>query len=342
MATMTAGLPKFMGMGLEAMKAARAGLPQDAGLDIDPTTGQIVDMVTRRPVTTDMPTYMARAAGMKSAAEEGGRTPFINQQAAFKGGVEMGVNRDRINQEAAHDLVPVVGDDGLLHNITRQQAVQAAAAGKPVVTNFAPNPYREAQIKEQTQAQTDATDAAKQQAAVQGLGAALAQFPAHGKLGPMALNVFKTLDSVGLASPELQQQVANGELANMDANAVVAAIAKAASAGRVPLGIYNQVRQTKPGIESNQPGMMLEALNQDFQRAQDLAEFKSTYYADPKNSTKLDADVQFNKTHPIAMYQSRVQPLQVPSNPANRQVGYTYVNNQGVRAVWTGQGWSTQ
>lgn len=322
------------------MNAARYGIPEGSGLDTLPS-GKIGEITTGQPVT-DIQKYVARGKGLSSSAE-----------AWAKVAPELRTAGGKANIEAAHDLKEVTDRNGNKTLVPRADIINRTGrfapggdlAGVSPTTGFADNPYRAPQIKEQEEAQKAGNDASIQQNAVDQLGAAIDKFGKTGPFAEKALNVLQALDNVGLLDKDMHDKLGAGALSQMNSQTIVAAVAKAASAGRVPLGIYNQIAKTKPGILVSNPKLQLEALHQDFQRAKDLASFTTEYYADHKNATKLDAQTAFEKSHPMAQYQSYVMPLTAPTK--NGQVdksalksGYAYRMRDGATAVFDGTGFA--
>lgn len=281
--------------------------------------------------------YAAQGAGGIASAQAKAQVGPTNAEAAFKGNIDEAVHAANVGVDTANQSVSVAGADGKMHSVLRGQL----PAGTAPVTGYDDNPYRAPQIKEIQDAQTAGSEAATQQNTVQVLGQALAKAPMTGPGAPTLVSAMQYADSLGLLGPEAKTALSNASLAKMSSVEVAGVLAKAISGGRTPLGIFNQIAAAKPGLITSEPGLMVGAINQDLQRVQDKAQFTTQYYAQNSNATKLDAQSAFDRQYPIAMYQSRVLPTPAPA-PSARQVGYTYTNPAGAKAVWTGAGWSAQ
>lgn len=319
---------------LQMMTQARVGLP--AGTDVD-GAGRVVDAVTRQPVGLNTQQYAAQGAGMVSRAQADAGVPaaetIADNTAKQQRQTDAFAARFRFSNK------PGVDANGNAAPMSDYDvATGTGAAAQPGVSMPpADNPYRVPQMKEVADAQKVSEDAVAGQNEVQQLSGAIKNFGLNGPWAQHALTAMNWLNSVDALDPATQSKLASGEFANMDANSIVSAMAKAAAAGRVPLGIYNQISRTKPSILSGNPSLALEALNQDFQRQQDLAAFKSSYYSNPANRTKLDAEQAFNTQNPLEMYQSRVVPLPTPTD-GKFKMGYGYQMKNGQVGIFTGTG----
>jgi hypothetical protein len=321
--------PQTAAAGEDMIKQASVGLP--AGASVLPD-GSVAPVRMANGMTAQQ--YDAQGAGATAGAQANAGIGAANAEAAYKGRVDMGVHAANADVDTAHQVVSVEGPDRKMHSVLRGQL----PAGTAPITGSDDNPYLPAQIKEQQDAQTAGSEAATQQNTVQMLGRSLAASPWTGTGARTGLSIMKAADAVGLLGPDGQKALANGEFSNMGAVTVAGILAKQISGGRTPLGIFNQVAASKPGLMTAHPELMIAALNQDLQRAQDKAQFTTNYYSQNGNATKLDAQSAFDKAYPIGMYQSRVLPLPPTAAPTDMQAGYTYQTTQGP-AVWTGTGY---
>ena len=170
---------------------------------------------------------------------------------------------------------------------------------------------------------------------VQQIGQAIKQFGWNGPWAPSVLSVLEHFGQLNMLSPDLVKRVQAGELVNMDANTLVGAMVRQMVNSRTPVSIYNQTVKNKPGLTNSNPTLQLEALNQDFQRAQDHAAFVGHYYRQNPYATPADAQAAFNTAYPIDRYESHVLPLTLPKKQGDAKTGYAYSVGSRVM-VWDG------
>jgi hypothetical protein len=325
-------LPKYAAQALDFNKLAQTNIPQGAVRTPD---GVVRDVATGAPIMGSIGEWQAHNAGLTAREDANARVPAAEAIAGNQAALDRATALYKSGLDFSHTVVGKNGEAIPVSNAQLATGTGPAASSTGNSFPMADNPMRAPQIKEQEEANTQADDAAKSQAQVQQLGAAIKQFGTTGPWAQKYLDVLRGLKQGGFLDDATVAKLGAGELANMDSNSIVAAMAKAAAAGRVPLGIYNQINKMKPSILSGNPGLAIEALNQDFQRAQDLAAFKAEYYADPANRSKLDATTAFNKVSPPEKYQSAVLPLPLPKSKADAKIGFTY-NIGGHKMTWDG------
>jgi hypothetical protein len=342
MAAQSAGLPKYLPQAAELQKLSQTGVPAGA---IGGPNGAAVDGITGAPVgNITAQDYAARGAGLTAGSEATARIPAASFLAKQQAALDVGTHLANVKADASRKFSDVTDATTGLKSPKSDEALataeQAAPGAAPAFNRgLAENPYRPEQIKQIAKAQSDAGDATVGQNLTEQLQSAIKITGTSGPLTGPALAIGQKLMQLGLLTDKAGKKVGAAELANMDSNSIVSAMAKAAAAGRVPLGIYNQINKTKPSLLSGNPTMALEALRQDFIRSQDFGKFAATYYG--PTSTKLDAQTAFDQAHPIAQYQSRVIPLAKPANKSDMKAGYTY--NTGAKGaplsphVWNGQ-----
>jgi hypothetical protein len=333
--------PAFMQNGLQAMTAARAGIP--SGTDIN-AAGAIVDPITGRPVQGTAQQYAAQGAGMTAAADANARVPAAEAIAGNQAALNRGTAAVKAGFDFSHTVMRM-GTDGQLHAVP--VSALDLANGKtaaPVSTTpdasantypIAENPYRADQQKDASTTATNADQATQGQAGVQQLGAAIKQFGWNGPWAQKALGVLENLNQANLLPPDLVKKVQSGELANMTSNTLVGEMVRQMINSRVPVSIYNQTTKNKPGLANSDPTLQLEALNQDFQRARDRNGFLPHYYQAHPFASPAEAQDAFDKASPIDRYESHVFPLSLPKSQAAAKAGYVY--SIGGRAMaWDG------
>ena len=327
------GLPKFLPQALELQKELQAGAPP--GTIIGPD-GLVHDGGNGSVLPGSYGEIEAGRAGQSADATARAQQPYVDEEARNQGAVTIGVNRQKAIDDANLELTPVAGADGRTHMITRGQAAAAALGGNSPITGFADPDIHKAQVEEIQKAQAEGGEAARQQSTVQQLGQALKNAPITGPGAETAVGILKVADSLGLLSQATRDKLASGEFARTTSVEVAGVLAKEISNGRTPVAIFNQVASKKPQLGTSEPQLLISALNQDLQRAQDKARFTADYYQQGSNAGKLDAQSAFEKAYPIGLYESRVTPLSLPGNPENAKPGFTYATKRGP-AVWTGQ-----
>lgn len=245
-------LPDYLPQALQMMQAARAGIPP--GTDVN-GTGQIVDAVTRQPITTDTQTYAATGAGKIAGAQGAAAFPYTiasqNNQAAN----QRATDAARIAGEAKNKTV--AGFD-----VTTGQPATATeydiAHGK--APNFRPgaNPYFVGQQEELKGLRANASSAD------QGLQLAVQiQNAANGIYTGKGAEVLQGARKLAQAAAAITHQPlptwVNNDTSKFEqlkyAAQQLVGIASHAISPRVAQNIYAQIAAVKPGDQTSIKGL---------------------------------------------------------------------------------------
>lgn len=129
---------------------------------------------------------------------------------------------------------------------------------------------------------------------------------------------------------DLVSGVASAEAIKAAANSLAIETSKDEGAGTPRISIFNAISQNKPGLESSPQGNLVRvlAMQQAAKREADFGNFAPTYYQQPGNFNKQDAEQAFAKTHPVSHYSAQIYP-QSAQDFANIPVGQTWIDSQG-------------
>lgn len=110
--------------------------------------------------------------------------------------------------------------------------------------------------------------------------------------------------------PELVSGVASGEALKAAANNLAIEVSKDEGVGTPRISIFNAISQNKPSLSSSPQGNLIRvlAMEQSAKRESDFGNFAASYYQQPGNYNKQDAESAFAKQNPNSKYVAEIYP----------------------------------